>query len=263
MTTLRFSYQTKVEFSGDVTNHAFLLRSFPIEEKGQKVLDLMHTNSPIVTGGQYLKDGFGNTVYTGRIDRGHDSLTYKVIGTVIRDDSKKSFEKPLPSYRYPSELTKASPEIINFHKNLNLPSNHYEAAKIISKAVYDYMIYETGTTGIFTTAADSFKGRKGVCQDYAHLMLALCRLSKIPARYVCGITIGEGETHAWVEIWNEGYWYGFDPTRNCFVDEGYIKFCIGRDYNDCPIQRGIFNGDVLQRQSVYMEVTKLKEALLA
>ncbi|MCR5773553.1 MAG: transglutaminase family protein [Lachnospiraceae bacterium] len=263
MTGLKFSYQTKIVFSNDVTDHAFLLRCFPFDGKDQQVEELVHTSYPIVTGGQYSYDGFGNRIYTGRIDRSHDSLEYKVSGTVIRDDSLKAREAVMPCYKYPSELTYINDDMERFFNTLDLKGTDKEKAVMIARAVTGHMDYVPGSTGVTTTAAEAFIHRKGVCQDFAHVMISFCRLASIPARYVCGLPIGEGETHAWVEIWSKGYWYGIDPTRDCEVDESYIRLCVGRDYSDCPVERGIFKGDAMQRQDIYMKVSYLEEALPA
>ncbi len=263
MIQLTFSYKTRIDFSKDVSGHIFLLRCFPMEDQSQVVTELVHSNFPIVSGGQYSQDGFGNKVYMGRIDRDHDSLDYSVSGSVIRDDFKKVFENPLPCYKYPSELTRPSGKMEEFCKSLGLEGGNIEKAKLIAAAVGKKMTYTPGSTGIATTAESAFESGHGVCQDFAHIMISLCRLSSIPARYVCGLPIGEGETHAWVEIWQDGYWYGIDPTRACDADESYIKLCVGRDYNDCPIEKGVFKGDAVQNQSVYMKVSHKKEAMPA
>ena len=86
------------------------------------------------------------------------------------------------------------------------------------------------------------------------VFLSMARLLGIPARYVSGLPEGDGASHAWAEIWHDGLWYGFDPTRNKLVDEGYITLCYGRDYNDCPIERGLFFGNTNQTQTTWMEV---------
>ncbi len=263
MITLRFTYQTRIDFSKDIADHAFLLRCFPIEAKEQQIKELVHTSFPIITGGQYSFDGFGNRVYTGRIDRSHREFEYKVSGTVVRNDSLKSYEEAMPCYKYPSELIRMDDDMEFFYHTLNLKGTNLEKARVIAKAVAWHMNYAPGSTGILTTAAEAFGNKKGVCQDFAHVMIALCRRAAIPARYVCGLPLGEGETHAWVEIWDEGYWHGIDPTRECDADEGYIKLCVGRDYSDCPIERGIFKGDALQSQEIYMKVSYEKEALPA
>ena len=99
---------------------------------------------------------------------------------------------------------------------------------------------------------------KGVCQDYAHILIALCHMDGIGARYVVGFMIGEGATHAWVEIMCGGYWYGLDPTNNLMVDETYIKLSHGRDYNDCTVVRGSFYRQASQHQEVYVSVEELQ-----
>ena len=93
-----------------------------------------------------------------------------------------------------------------------------------------------------------------MCQDYAHAMLALCRMAGIPCRYVVGMLMGEGQSHAWVEIAQEGFWYGLDPTNDIPVDSQHIKLSHGRDYGDCLINQGLFTGSAAQRQRVSVSV---------
>ncbi|MBQ3671009.1 MAG: transglutaminase family protein, partial [Treponema sp.] len=113
-------------------------------------------------------------------------------------------------------------------------------------------------------------GRKGVCQDYAHLFIALCREAGIVARYVCGMSKGEGATHAWAEFFvpdgefraangqnASGTWYGIDPTRNKFTDDDYVILAVGRDFSDCQVDRGVFCGSVEQRQTVFVKTAEL------
>src|SRR5207248_7791393 len=75
-----------------------------------------------------------------------------------------------------------------------------ELAELINERVHDHMTYDWGVTTVATTAAEAWAGGVGVCQDYAHCMLALCRLCGVPARYVSGHVLGEGGTHAWVDV---------------------------------------------------------------
>ena len=95
-----------------------------------------------------------------------------------------------------------------------------------------------------------------MCQDYTHIMLGLCRHLGIPARYVAGFMIGEGATHAWLEVYARGHWIGIDPTNNRVVDDMYIKMSEGRDASDCIIDKGVFFGNVQQKQSVFVKVTQ-------
>ncbi len=117
-----------------------------------------------------------------------------------------------------------------------------------------------GATDARTTAEQAFQKGEGVCQDYAHCALALLRYYHIPCRYAAGIICGEGESHAWIEAECNGYLYGFDPTNNLLVSDGYLKFSGGRDAADCAVNRGVFKGVVTQRQTVFAEMTPCGEA---
>ncbi len=101
------------------------------------------------------------------------------------------------------------------------------------------MRYEHGVTHVGTTAAEALAAGRGVCQDHAHIMLALCRLCDLPARYVSGHLLGEGGTHAWVEVLLPDDAAGtgtvaqaFDPTHGCAAGPAYLTVAVGRDYAD-------------------------------
>lgn len=119
--------------------------------------------------------------------------------------------------------------------------------------------YVPGKTNIYTTAEEAFACGEGVCQDFAHIMTALCRMSGIPARYVNGFMIGEGYTHAWVEIYTGQGWYGLDPTNNLHIDDYYIKLAHGRDYADCIVDKGRFIGCGGQTQEILVNVEEIKK----
>ena len=92
-------------------------------------------------------------------------------------------------------------------------------------------------------------------------MLCLLRMEGISARYVTGMMLGEGASHAWGEALCNGYWYGFDPTNNLLVDDAYIRVGCGRDSADCSIIRGTFYGlaSQVQRECVTVEVSENTE----
>lgn len=97
---------------------------------------------------------------------------------------------------------------------------------------------------------------RGVCQDYAHIYITLLRMAGIPARYVCGLIIGEGASHAWVEALCDGRWLAFDPTNDCLVLDNYIKLGHGRDSADCAINRGLMWNGGTQEQKISVLVEK-------
>ena len=117
----------------------------------------------------------------------------------------------------------------------------------INQYVYAHFTYGHGDTGVHTAAAEAFRLARGVCQDYAHVMLALCRCCGIPARYVSGHLLGEGGTHAWVEVLLRdptirGEWtaYPFDPTHGRVPGLNYLTIAVGRDYGDVAPTSGSF-----------------------
>nr|MDT0664988.1 transglutaminase family protein [Micromonospora sp. DSM 115978] len=128
--------------------------------------------------------------------------------------------------------------------------------------VYQRIAYVSGTTDVTTTAAQALAGGTGVCQDHAHAMIAVCRAAGVPARYVSGHMIGEGASHAWVEVvvpdvpglprpeQRPGGSPGgaaaravaFDPCHDRLADLRYVTVAVGRDYLDVPPTSGSYVG---------------------
>ena len=131
-------------------------------------------------------------------------------------------------YRYATLLTGWGPCLESFYETHKTAGRAaFEMACSFMQAIYDEFVYAPGATDIHTAAETAMAQGKGVCQDYTHIFLALCRKAGIPARYVAGMMIGEGATHAWAELYLDGVWRGFDPTHNRFVDDVYISWPTG------------------------------------
>jgi transglutaminase-like putative cysteine protease len=120
-------------------------------------------------------------------------------------------------------------------------------ARRINEWVHKSLSYAHGVTDIRTTAVQALSLGRGVCQDYAHIMLALCRLCHLPARYVSGHLLGEGGTHAWIEVLlpspvqlGEAIALALDPTHGCETDLHYITIAVGRDYYDVAPTSGTY-----------------------
>ncbi|HBR94885.1 MAG TPA: transglutaminase family protein [Opitutae bacterium] len=125
--------------------------------------------------------------------------------------------------------------------------------------------YAPGSTQVETDVIQVFKHKRGVCQDFAHVMIALCRSIKIPARYVSGYFYVEksvsgsaddnSASHAWVECFLPGIgWVGYDPTHNRRADVRYIKLAIGRDYVDVRPLAGTYRGEAVAEMEVAVQV---------
>lgn len=252
---LHFRYDIRLEFSAPVSQHPFVLRCIPPGLPGQRILDVCLTLDPSVPV-SLQRDSFGNLLQIGRIDAPHDHFSYSVRGTVQQDFSRQKPAPCHPIFRQPSAYTQFSPELEDWLACLPLPSDRRNRAWALACAVYDRLNYVPGATGVATTAAEAFRAGQGVCQDFAHIYLALARRSGLAARYVNGLPEGEGASHAWCEVWLDGIWTGIDPTRCRWTDEGYLRFNVGRDFGDCPIERGVFLGAAAQTQTVFMCVTR-------
>jgi transglutaminase-like putative cysteine protease len=138
----------------------------------------------------------------------------------------------------------------------------------LCRHVFRTIAYRPKTTGVGTLATDALKQRSGVCQDFAHVALGMCRNSGIPAKYVSGYFIktqrraGETEaSHAWIEAFVPGFgWAGYDPTHDLPADERYVKIASGRDYADVPPVSGTYRGGKTRSLNVEVEVREAEAA---
>ena len=133
----------------------------------------------------------------------------------------------------------------------------WQAALAIMQAVHAQIKYESFSTTVKTHASDVLRDRRGVCQDFAHVTIGLCRALKIPALYVSGYLATEAAsaTHAWMEVFIPGQgWRGLDPTHNRQVDDNYVKLAVGRDYADVPPVAGNYKGTTERKMAVQVSI---------
>jgi hypothetical protein len=131
-----------------------------------------------------------------------------------------------------------------------------------SEHIFEQFEYKKGITNIDTTVDEILTHKKGVCQDFAHVLLEMLRSVNIPARYVSGYICpnsdgvrGAGATHAWVEVWLPSTgWVGIDPTNNTWVTDLHVRLAVGRHFVDCSPVKGTFNGPANQELSVFVSV---------
>lgn len=256
---MQFRYCMRLDFSEPVQKHQFTLRMIPQSDERQRI----SARVDLEPACQYCEgaDAFGNKYIYGEIGQPHTEFRVEVSGTAeIRGSTQLVCDRPmieLAPYRFPSQYTRAGDCLKKYYENHGPAKG--EGALVFSTRLlhqlYRDMEYVQGVTDIHTTAEEALAGKKGVCQDYAHIMLALCRMADIPSRYVVGMMQGEGYSHAWVEVCADGRWHGMDPTNDRTVDNTYIKISHGRDYQDCIVNRGTFRGNGTQTQQVKVVVT--------
>ena len=130
--------------------------------------------------------------------------------------------------------------------------------------IYSRFEYSPHTTRVDSPIDDALETRQGVCQDFAHIMIALVRQLGVPCRYVSGylcheadvaIRSADGATHAWIEAWFPTLgWVGLDPTSNLMAGDRHIRVAVGRDYADVPPTRGVFKGSSAVRSELAVAV---------
>lgn len=247
MRRYRYHYQNIIRFDTPVARQYFKLRCLPGEQPFQHVLREDLRMCPGVCLRQDV-DAFGNRIQYGHTLEPHDRFVYISSGTVEQTYYRIPCETAEPMYRLESRYATPSPELVEFAREMALDPDESVERKAIymADAVYRHMTYMPGSTDNATTAAQAFAKAAGVCQDYTHVFLALCRLHGIPARYVNGFLTGIGFTHAWAEVHDGNAWIGIDPTNNNLITHGYIKIAHGRDAADCPVNRGIIIGSASQ-----------------
>ena len=145
----------------------------------------------------------------------------------------------------------------------------WQAALAIMHYIHREFVYQPGYTQVHTMMSEVVRARKGVCQDFAHVMIGICRALKIPARYVSGYLYngpiehlrGAQASHAWVEVYLPEFgWRGLDPTNDRQPDEHYVKIGVGRDYSDVSPMRGTYRGTPQRKMSVDVLVSTLEPA---
>jgi len=258
MTELEFQFKTEITFSAPVTEHVFSLHCLPMEDGVQSVRSFGVRLEPAV-GYELRRDGFNGWLVCGSCRAPHERFAYVSHGLARVDLSRRRPEEPNPVLRYPTMLTRPDAAVRELWASLLLEGKaQYEQAQILNLAAAGALQYTPGATTNATAAAEALALGRGVCQDYAHLLLSLARLSGFAARYCMGLIPGEGATHAWVELALPGGWVGFDPTHSREAGESYLRFAVGRDASDCRAERGTFRGVANQTMRVDMVLKERK-----
>ena len=259
MSKLQFEYRMELSYSEPVTECHYTLKCIPKNTDMQQISELSIELTP-VTDYQRDFDSFGNRTLYGNLYTPHTLFALTVQGvaeTWLSVSQQESGNCAI--FRYPYGLNRAGVALKNYFDSLPpLPAQSpYDTAMELMHCLHRDFSYEQGITTMETSAEAAWQLGKGVCQDYAHIFIALCHLAEIPARYVTGMMVGEGQSHAWTEILDNGFWYALDPTNNCIAADTYIKISHGRDAKDCMINKGIIKGGGQQQQTVMVRVEEL------
>ncbi len=277
---LSISHLTRYTYEGKVKDSFNEARLQPVSDELQKCQEFDLRIDPKTSVRDY-PDFYGNCVHYFDVPEPHESLEVEAT-SLIQTISETRLELPLaglealddPSVRdYHFDFLNAS-EFVSLQAEVwreavdALPfgvTDVWKDTMHIGEYIHRNYKYTPLSTNVNTRAIEVIKKKQGVCQDFAHLMLGLCRIHKIPARYVSGYFLNQhklpGEieaSHAWIEVFIPNYgWKGYDPTHQRVPDTRYVKLATGRDYGDIRPVGGTFRGKGTRKMVVEVSVHRV------
>lgn len=287
---MRFTvtHTTRYKYRQPASESFAELRIWPQDTESQKVLERELKIEPWTPVDHY-EDYFGNKVEFFSIPYRHNELSVSSVAVVETSPSPKLdsiLDTPLGDARQilknkfyqlfefcqPTErVPLAGLDLTDGQKFFREADEIGDCLLRLNTWIYKNFTYKPGATDISTPLPMILEMRKGVCQDFAHLMLAILRSNGLAARYVSGYIeafdpektdkklIGAAASHAWVEVYLPGeHWLGLDPTNNQIVGERHVKVATGRDYDDVAPMRGTFKGAQDQKLQVMVSLERIK-----
>lgn len=276
--TSRYCYQLPAR--GSVM--ALCLQPRHDEQQQVKMFELCIEPAAVLSSEQ---DSFGNRYHYFSIHREHSEVKIamcaevtlqapKPLPALLKDDAWQEVHSWHNSFvcwdfQQPSVLTTTSAALTTFMQDNDIAptSDPLSSLQQLNTKLYECLQYLPGSTSVESTIDHILATRQGVCQDYAHVMLAIARAWGIPARYVSGYLCTTGQqyeqaasdaTHAWVECLLPMLgWVGFDPTNCSNQDTRHVRIAVGRDYRDVPPTRGTRQGGGDTQLDVEVKVQRL------
>lgn len=272
---------TRFRYSAPVRESVMELRMQPRTEANQRLQSFQITTQPHAQISAYA-DHLGNAVYHFDVPGAHEELSISAEARVEVNappllpenspgDDWPSPEQAMTDFAFwdmlqPSRFVGFGPHLDAFLAEYGLVKEADACACLqrLTAVIYDGFTYMPQSTQVDSPAEHAFRIRCGVCQDLTHVMLAVLRHWRVPARYVSGYLYhrqenhdrsAAGASHAWIEAYLPRHgWVGFDPTNNILAGERHIRVAVGRDYADVPPTRGVFKGEAAAELAVAVDV---------
>jgi transglutaminase-like putative cysteine protease len=262
---LTITHQTQYHYDFAPKHLIQLLRLFPRADSHQHVVQWQVNAPGKLTA---FRDAFGNEAQSHVLHTPQTALTISAQGVVDIQPLEQgrllaqigAADVPALAYLVPTALTGSFSKLSALARE-TLPAGlkSTQDAITLALAVNRAVLYTPGKTDVTSTAEEAYEGARGVCQDHAHVMIAACRSLGVPARYVSGyVDPGNSHaaaSHAWVDLWLDGFWHSIDVTNSIFASDAHCRLAIGLDYLDaCPI-RGVREGGQSEQLNVDVKVT--------
>jgi transglutaminase-like putative cysteine protease len=281
---------TRYRYSHFVWQSMMEVRMHPRSEGNQRCFVFQLSVNPRARIFSYT-DSYGNLVHHFDLPSRHGQLT--IISDALVNIDAQPLVPELMAYEgwsdlgqlvekkdywdmlMPSHFARPSAELEELAKEIGVTERDGRSPlaflQDLAAGVHRSLSYVKKSTAVSSPIAHALRSRQGVCQDFAHVMIALVRNAKIPCRYVSGYlyhssenanSSAYGATHAWVEALLPSVgWVGFDPTMNRLVGEGHIRTAIGRDYANVPPTMGVMKGKADTQLQVRVRVTPSQAVL--
>ncbi len=267
---LTVEHLTRFSYDAPISEAYTEIRLQPAHRDGQRCSAFTLETDPRGVSISTYQDRYGNNVHHFDVLEQHAELAVTVRSEVW---TPLAFEdgEPTPTQLDRWDLLRPS-HYITFDAPLEGLAQEVDGkgptlvtALELMAAVRSRMHYEPGTTDVTTLAHDALTAGRGVCQDFAHVLIAVCRLHAIPARYVSGYLYDPeragsngSASHAWVDVWvPERGWISLDPTHDREQTDHYVRVGIGRDYADVPPTRGVYKGSSEETLAVSVRIAEL------
>ena len=261
-------HRTSFTYAARIAEAYTELRLRPLSGGGQHCTSFRLVTDPPGVSVRAYRDRLGNDVQHLEVLEDHDRISITAVSEVSTaaafvESSGQSSPLQLYDYLAPTEYAPFSDALLELSETAAGEGSEAERATEVMRAVRGLLVYEPGATDVMTRADAALELGRGVCQDFAHVMLAACRRAGIPARYVSGYIydpLGQGEvaSHAWVDVLDgERGWVSLDPTHDREQTEAYVRVAVGRDYADVPPTRGVFRGTAEESLEVAVRIDVL------
>ncbi|MER5432051.1 transglutaminase family protein [Streptomyces sp. NPDC002588] len=275
---LRIRHTTRVSYAQAAVSSHNEVRMTPLTLPGQTTLDSRVTIRPAATTWSYW-DYWGTQVTAFELMDPHADLTITASSLVETappeplpqpldwaDVAERTAGSRLLEFAASTARTTVPPKLVKKARKAAAGLDPHDTAVAVSALVADRVSYLPGATGVNTSATEAWEQGAGVCQDIAHVTIALLRGLGLPTRYVSGYLHPEreaelhrpvaGQSHAWIEYW-AGDWHGYDPTNRTRADESHVVVGRGRDYDDVTPHKGIYRGVAGGPPEVTVEFTRV------
>jgi len=245
-----------------------LLRATPVSFTGQNVLDWridVDVDARLREG----RDGYGNLTHMLYVDKPVSRLSVSVNGRVLTEDRSGvvlgvPHDLPPQVFRRATPLTEAGPAIVALSRTLAAgPDPALGRLHNLNARLYETMRFDTEATAADTSAEQACAAGHGVCQDFAHMFIAVARQLGIPARYISGHLFRrdgahvQEASHAWAEAWvGDLGWVAFDPANGISADDAYVRVACGLDYRDAAPVAGARSGGGAEQLTVEVAVNE-------